>query len=563
MADDATVDIGADLKPLDKSLDVALGAFRSFGNKAKGIFNTILVGSGLASIFSGFSSQFAKAFQDTNRREQEISKLNTALKATGGISGYAGSELVKMADQMQELTGIEAETAMGAQAVLLQFQNLRGDVFKDILTAAADFSAQTGMELPAAAEKLGRALNDPLKGFQQLAKEGVVFSAEQKKLAEEMIRVGDVAGVQRVMLDGLASTFGGSAEAKAKTFSGQMMILSNTVEDVFEAIASALTPALTNLIPYLQMAGEYVVWAVEQWASWGDTLVDFGSLLVDYVLKALNGFVDAVAVGFAVVQTVIENWDVVVKGIFISFEYNIVKAFNTLVYFFDSVLPPLFDWFGKNWHKLLSDAYSFLGTVLYNMGVNVSSFFEQVWSWLQGGEFNWEWKGLLEGFESTIDKLPQIAERIPGETEKMLGEQSAALGKKFSDNLSKNIKTNKDFAKDMLQSVGLDIDKKKNGGTTFTPSNAPYEVNKDPSEQKDKTAGKFEDLASLNKRISAAAFKTPESKELETQTGLMKSQNDAFGKFAKDSQDQGKKVEDELKELNKNNKSEVLPGFVE
>jgi hypothetical protein len=55
--------------------------------------------------------------------------------------------------------------------------------------------------------QLGKALNDPIAGISALSRVGVTFTEEQKATIESMVKMGDVAGAQKLILAELAREF--------------------------------------------------------------------------------------------------------------------------------------------------------------------------------------------------------------------------------------------------------------------------------------------------------------------------------------------------------------------
>ena len=176
-------------------------------------------------------------------------KLEAVLKATGNAAGYTSGELKKMAADLQLVTKFGDETTIAAQAVLLTFRDIKGDQFRKTMVAAMDLSAVMDGDLKAAIMRLGPALMDPVKGMQKLERQIGPFTAAEKAAAKAMMEVGDTAGAQNIILNKLASMYGGAASAAAKTFSGRLAQMKNRLGDVGERIGMALIPILEKLEP--------------------------------------------------------------------------------------------------------------------------------------------------------------------------------------------------------------------------------------------------------------------------------------------------------------------------
>src|SRR5205807_615456 len=80
---------------------------------------------------------------------------------------------------------------------------------------------------------------------------GVSFTQSQKDLIASLMKTGDVAGAQKVILAELGKEFGGSALASTKSFDGQMVVLKETFNNVLQVLGDALMPVLTDLMNWL------------------------------------------------------------------------------------------------------------------------------------------------------------------------------------------------------------------------------------------------------------------------------------------------------------------------
>jgi phage-related minor tail protein len=135
---------------------------------------------------------------------------------------------------LSSLTVIEDDAITSAQALLLTFTKIGGDIFPQAIRAAADMSTALGTDLQGAVTQLGKALNDPLKGITALGRAGVQFSESQKAMIEALVETGRVADAQRLILGELETQFGGSAVAARDTLGGALQALQNSVSNLLE-----------------------------------------------------------------------------------------------------------------------------------------------------------------------------------------------------------------------------------------------------------------------------------------------------------------------------------------
>jgi hypothetical protein len=95
--------------------------------------------------------------------------------------------------------------------------------------------------------QVGKALNDPIKGVGALRRVGVQLSEQQEEQIKTLVEQNDLYGAQQIILDELATQFGGRFAAAGDTAEGKMAALSDRVEDVQKALAGPLIPAIDRV----------------------------------------------------------------------------------------------------------------------------------------------------------------------------------------------------------------------------------------------------------------------------------------------------------------------------
>jgi phage-related protein len=109
-----------------------------------------------------------------------------------------------------------------------------------------------GGDLKGATMQVGKALQDPTQGMLALRKTGVSFSESQQQIIKDMQATGDLAGAQQMILAELNKEFGGSAQADAATYSGQMTILKHEFANVKEEIGGMVMALVIKLKPVME-----------------------------------------------------------------------------------------------------------------------------------------------------------------------------------------------------------------------------------------------------------------------------------------------------------------------
>lgn len=243
------ISVLADTKPFGSGMDSAGKSATGFGgimaNVGKAAAAAMAVAGGAVVAFAAVSLKSLA----------EIEKLNAqtgaVLESTAGAAGRTMEQILGLADSLEKLTGVEAETIQKGQNVLLTFTKIQGTNFDAATQAALDMSVAMGTDMASAAMLVGKALNDPLKGMSALSRAGVQLTAEQKSLVEQMVAVGDVAGAQAILLAELNTQFGGSAEAFGNTFFGALEKVKNSFGTLGEMLVESFLPVATTVLQNL------------------------------------------------------------------------------------------------------------------------------------------------------------------------------------------------------------------------------------------------------------------------------------------------------------------------
>jgi hypothetical protein len=209
----------------------------------------------LGAVGLGFSlwSGFAKAGES----EQAVSRLNAVVKSTGGLAGFSGDQLQKMAGDMSAVTTFSRTAVVSGEAVLATFTNIRGDQFKEAMTAAENLSTVLGQDLQTSVVQVGKALNDPEKGYTALKRAGVSFTASQIDQIKTLQASGNILGAQKILLKELSTEFGGAAEAAGATFSNQIDKAKGSIGAIASVIASGMLPGLASMAHYLKAGADF------------------------------------------------------------------------------------------------------------------------------------------------------------------------------------------------------------------------------------------------------------------------------------------------------------------
>jgi hypothetical protein len=209
----------------------------------------------------GISSAVASMEAEFAASDQAVAILGATLRATGA-SAWTTSEAVQaMALKFQNMTGYADDVVLSMQNVLLGFKNIKGDNFEAASLQIINMARVMKMDLASAAQAVGKALDDPIAGIDSLTRQGFRWNEQEKEMLKTMVEAGKTAEAQKIIIDALATTFGGAAEAANNTASAIKDKLNVAQGQLREEIGQFLTEALKPLrLELIEATGRFTDW---------------------------------------------------------------------------------------------------------------------------------------------------------------------------------------------------------------------------------------------------------------------------------------------------------------
>ena len=140
-------------------------------------------------------------------------RLERELERTGHAAGLAGTDIETLAQALARTTRFDSAGLTEAAQGLLRFRTISAEVFHEALGLTADLAAKTGRDLPEAVTLLGRALDAPAAGFQDLTEAGVHFSYGVRQQIRELEALGRHTEAQRLIMATVAASTREAASA--------------------------------------------------------------------------------------------------------------------------------------------------------------------------------------------------------------------------------------------------------------------------------------------------------------------------------------------------------------
>ena len=318
-------------KFVDKGVKEAEGAFSGLGKSLGKLGGAIAAAFSVTAItnFAKESLAAAEGVQVANNRLDQIAK---SMGIFGAETQAVSDRLKDYAESNELIVGVDAEVIKATQAKLLAFKGLAstadeaGGAFDRTTQAAINLAAAGFGSAEANAAKLGRALEDPIKGMSALARSGVVFTDTEKEKIKTLVESGNTLEAQNVILQALETRFGGTAEATA-TASQKMALAFDNVKEtvgaallpVFQSLATTLLPLIENIAPQLAVIFEALTPVIED------------------VVAVVPGLIDTLMPLFDVFTDIV----IVVARLAISILPILISVFNAILPVIMSILPLL------------------------------------------------------------------------------------------------------------------------------------------------------------------------------------------------------------------------------
>lgn len=292
---EATVAVRADTKGF--AADTERGVTQGMGG-ALAKLGGVIAAAGIGRAFATFLGSSVAEAREANKVAAQTAQV---IKTTGGVANVTADNVDALADALSRKSGIDDDVIASSEAVLLTFTKVRNEVgegnavFDRATQAALDMSVALKTDLQGATLQIGKALNDPIKGITALSRAGVSFTEEQKNLIKSLVETGDVLGAQKIILDELATEFGGQAEAQATAAEKARVGWANYKEEIGKRLVPVIDALFTKFneaLPAIETATLGVIdGIVPAWHRLRDALgpvIELGGAIGSLVAEAFG-----------------------------------------------------------------------------------------------------------------------------------------------------------------------------------------------------------------------------------------------------------------------------------
>lgn len=451
-----------------------------------------------AHVFAEYGDQLGKMSRRTGVSVEALSRLAFAASRSGSSIEEAEAGIKKMQEEL-------GKAERGDQGAILKFQNL-GLTLKDLKDQSPEEAfkriGEAMSKIPdatqrasAATELLGDAgvkliplFEQGREGLESLEKEadrlGQTFDNQTAEKAEALADTfGDLMSVTKGIFFAIGGALAPIITETGNRIASLVVLVKDWIDNnqelvgmvfkvvtavglvvsgmtalagaitvgaagfsVFAGIVGALLSPIGAFIAIIGAAG----YALYQFLIPGDTFLEkLGSIqkffldLWATIKPYWTAFVEAVVIGLKTIMVIGEEWKLALQIVWKSFILGILSARDSALTFFNQ-LGILLDWLGRNWKDVFIDLANVLSYTVENMAKNVKNFFVALWNYMKGADWEFAWTPMLEGFNSVLQEMPDLAKGVVvGEdtigTAAELAELGGRMGKKIAMGLEKDL----------------------------------------------------------------------------------------------------------------------------
>ena len=381
--------------------------------------------SGLDKINAAFDAQAAA-----------IKRLNASLNIRG--QGQASAQFQAIAKDLEKLTGVSDQTTL---ALMQQAQSMgfATDRMDDAAKAAIGLAEATGKTAEESLTDLKAALEGNFDAFIGLNPQIMLMRSNQERMAAVLAIANQGLGVM---------------SNNASTVSGSGLRANTAITSLMETMGKIIAPIRVLINAGLQQLSESLQSVLAPAAEYAQSILANIGPIIDFVKEKVVQGVNLIISAFTFLETILTNlndvWDMAAayaESAMISMKENIMHVLTVAI-------PEYTAWFAENFVNLFRDAFNAVIAVITNAGKIIGDMIYEIFAFIaSGGQGGIDGlmqglgqaasRSLLDGFESSLTPLPEIAERQLTQREKDLADKMGAigsrLGQEFSDKMEERM----------------------------------------------------------------------------------------------------------------------------
>lgn len=199
-----------------------------------------------------FVSGVTTGLEEMATLEDAATSVAGAIKQVGPAWKLTAEDIVAAANRIESETdaAFDDKAIVAASETLIRYGKVSEKNLVPAIEVMTDLAAKTG-DVDSAATLLAKALADPEKAAGKLARQGIILTEAQQKQIKAMVKAGDTAGAQALLLEELEKTTRGAAKASAGPYRDALNKLGDAGEDLRRGFVTGLAPAILEVTDLL------------------------------------------------------------------------------------------------------------------------------------------------------------------------------------------------------------------------------------------------------------------------------------------------------------------------
>jgi len=361
---------------------------------------------------------------------ESIKKLNAALQIRGASEASKGMQDV--AKSIEKMTGVSdnAALALMQQASGMGFATGKMD---DAAKAAIGLGAAMGKDASSAMGDLKAALEGNFDAFAAVNPQIMYMRTNQERLAAVMAIANQGLAQQAADM----TTVAGSGRRADSAMSTLMESIGKIIAPIRVLINAGLQQLATSLDSLLAPAVEYAT----------DILANIGPVM-DWVKEKVVAAINIIVGAFTFLEVIVTNLGSVWEIAKAAAELAMITISESVMHAFTQVIPAYVTWWKENFVNILRDAFGAAYAIVTNHISKIVDAMAAMWDFIESGGTTdiiaklgeISGRSYLEGFETSMTSLPEIAGRQLTEREKDLAEKIGAVGGRLGEQFSDKMK---------------------------------------------------------------------------------------------------------------------------
>lgn len=246
---------------------------------------------------------------------------------------------------------------------------------------------------------------------------------------------------------------------KASESLDKLMVSVGTLLAPVRVLVSAGIDALSNALSTL------LVPAVE----YANSALEHIGPMMDWVAEKVVAGINLMIGAFTWLEVEFTNLDKIWNLWVMGAELAMVKTIDIIAHALTEVIPAYAEWFGENFVNLMTDAMNLAVTVVTNHVTKLVDTFAALWEFIESGGSSdvlgklgeISGRSYLEGFQSSLSELPNIASRAISDREKQLQDSIGTIAGELGDEFTKKFESRMIRIGDTVNTtIAKDIDTK-------------------------------------------------------------------------------------------------------